>query len=1612
MNSALNSLQRRKIAANRILQRNAYLEQQRKLKQQQFEEEQRRNASVLEKVGATIGDIFGNVFTGAAKGIEGIIDFGSGIVGAVGGIFDKNFQNQIQENISYDWVGNNIQTPLDNMMKESYLNDWGEVGQFVKNVSSGVGQMLPAVAMNIVAPGSSLITMGVSAAGNATETAFNDGADYYRGLMYGGVSGAVEGVTEKLFANSLTKGINKTGWLDSLTKNIGKSGVAKIGKEMLEEGAEEALAEIANPLTQTIYKGKDALKQYGEGDYWKGVGEAAAVGGVTALAFGETVGKVANKFTNADAHETLAELKALEMKEENLFASNQLFEGKNQEKIAKLREQLNVELSESVSKMKEDKRAEFIKKNNLGSILNKDGSLISSSQSIETGEIRANNELASGLSYDKRYYDPKLKNKTAEIQDDLDNISQDLKKKYNRDEKVSVFSGELTSKANTAYSNLKKGLNSLNRKSGQNINLVLTSSSKNFNGLKTGNKIYISESTLENGDWAKTLVHEYTHFAEGTKEYANLYNILIGNKRNFLKSTSLVLKNYNFNNEELNKISEKIKNNEKLSETEAKYFNEYQTEVGAHMTENLLGNEEFIERIVREEGSLAEKILNKLDHLKDVFKSLGFSESAKEMRDIIKARNSYLKAVEASGRKYVNGKIIVIDDEKDKDYNNIKYKKIYIEDKVEYAKLCSELARKNGDKPKVIEYAYTDKYFYIVDNNRFDSFDIIVQLDIEANKKFIDVLTKEIKDGSYRKSKNIDEWIRFVQSGERSYNRNNDYSSETRTDRQANRLYGEESKSNTGRYSQRNSENKRNYSIKKTAFGEGYSVEGLNTDEYNLISFKNDTRLEMFDRQLTEVEKIVKGKNQNTGIRFEIFDTLKFQENNVYSKLIEINNALTQTKESYAKDSNINIRHEFIKNLGYNGLLVKEDSRTKFESVIYDLDNKKYNLLDYSKDRAKARLDKAIKLFGETTNPLKAGWLLSDGRFVDYNRDSKNILGAEDAVLDYQDHFQIEKVYESRRGTDAIDAFMAEGNIRLMPEGNGLELRNMPTEEQIKPLKKYIDKLSEKGEDIVLDLRKPGTNESVLPNFVYYSPDKAIKIMSDIYSYYHNDGYIPRVVEGRKFSLTKKIKDVDENTVPIKLQSAIIDFVIEDVDNRLKEIQKSIKQNEKLLTEGKVPPALVETFKNDLKELKENERKSLLQQKSIQKQRRAFDDNSNQEWELPDSYSERLREITQEFGIQENRKAKRFLIDVINSAKLYKDYSIKNVTNGYTVGNLTESIRIVDYDCLPKNLVDLKQENQELGLRTWFFIDSGYQSVDVGGFYVPNEGKIFLLLDDSTKSFNIVNRHEKTHYFEREYPELYKLYKEEVNKVLTQEERDALYEKYLSNYKEEYSSISIDKADIFEKYIWGEVYANIYSLVEIDSIKSKNDIYKINEDFDNKLKEKFNVNHEIQYSLKGSQGNTLTESQAEFFKDSKVRDYDGTLLVMYHGTPNIEFNEFDVKKSTNTFHLRNLGVGNYFTTSESEAKEYTKNKGRVISAYLNIKNPYIIESDRRFYTDDVLKDIAQKSGVSYEELVSKGGRHVANDYLKKAGYDGVILKNQKEFKFTVVAFDSNKISNL
>ena len=81
----------------------------------------------------------------------------------------------------------------------------------------------------------------------------------------------------------------------------------------------------------------------------------------------------------------------------------------------------------------------------------------------------------------------------------------------------------------------------------------------------------------------------------------------------------------------------------------------------------------------------------------------------------------------------------------------------------------------------------------------------------------------------------------------------------------------------------------------------------------------------------------------------------------------------------------------------------------------------------------------------------------------------------------------------------------------------------------------------------------------------------------------------------------------------------------------------------------------------------------------------------------------------------------------------------------------------------------------------------------------------------------------------------------------------------------------------------------------------------------------------VKYSLSDSDGKELTKEQREYFKDSKMRDEEGNLKVMYHGSRDAGFHVFDPSRSddgTSLFFVdRNDVAASYSGTIETyEAK--------------------------------------------------------------------------------------------
>lgn len=169
----------------------------------------------------------------------------------------------------------------------------------------------------------------------------------------------------------------------------------------------------------------------------------------------------------------------------------------------------------------------------------------------------------------------------------------------------------------------------------------------------------------------------------------------------------------------------------------------------------------------------------------------------------------------------------------------------------------------------------------------------------------------------------------------------------------------------------------------------------------------------------------------------------------------------------------------------------------------------------------------------------------------------------------------------------------------------------------------------------------------------------------------------------------------------------------------------------------------------------------------------------------------------------------------------------------------------------------------------------------------------------------------------------------------------------------------------------GIIFKNIYDEGMFGNVKAgtlKSNVYVTfnSNQFKNADNTNPTSNPDIRFSLSDSNGRELTKEQQEYFKDSKVRDEDGNLRVVYHGSSE-DFTVFDRTKARANMDIQ----GNFFSPWDLDAQGYGEN---VRAFYLNITNP-------------APEDIAYKALNKFKGQNGAGIK--AREYLESLGYDGV-----------------------
>lgn len=264
-------------------------------------------------------------------------------------------------------------------------------------------------------------------------------------------------------------------------------------------------------------------------------------------------------------------------------------------------------------------------------------------------------------------------------------------------------------------------------------------------------------------------------------------------------------------------------------------------------------------------------------------------------------------------------------------------------------------------------------------------------------------------------------------------------------------------------------------------------------------------------------------------------------------------------------------------------------------------------------------------------------------------------------------------------------------------------------------------------------------------------------------------------------------------------------------------------------------------------------------------------------------------------------------------------------------------------------------------------------------------------------------------------------------------------------------SAFINKRDGLTQILHDEISSLSFTSETVSASRPSNDIIpengeNVNRDERKSVQRSYNPSNEVD-----SEGSSLSEAQAEFFKDSKVRDKNGNLLVVYHGSQ-AQFTEF--KHKYINLHGSQEGRGFYFTDKKSMAQGYEREGGQLLKGYLNITKPL---SDTEFTLtraeikkllkaldptgDDIVINYDTEGGMGYPsqawynrafndalnaimnycntdsevlaEIRNSGADEetLLNTVRDVLGYDGYMVSDKYDGASVFVAFESNQFKN-
>lgn len=187
-----------------------------------------------------------------------------------------------------------------------------------------------------------------------------------------------------------------------------------------------------------------------------------------------------------------------------------------------------------------------------------------------------------------------------------------------------------------------------------------------------------------------------------------------------------------------------------------------------------------------------------------------------------------------------------------------------------------------------------------------------------------------------------------------------------------------------------------------------------------------------------------------------------------------------------------------------SGVTVQDGvTRGSEESSDTSIRNSEPNVKKSRRENDEENVKTAEAYFGTTYKINEAGYLLTDGKLLDFSGRHEGGLGGYRTV----DHRDIVDAFDGDYGDGSYSGgmieFMRAGNIRLSPESGRINLSKMPTKAQMSTLDRYIT--SFRGE-VILDIDDGDGN--IVASIEYPKRTYSKKITEAIKDYFEN-GTIP-----------------------------------------------------------------------------------------------------------------------------------------------------------------------------------------------------------------------------------------------------------------------------------------------------------------------------------------------------------------------------------------------------------------------------------------------------------------------------------------------------------------------